>query len=58
VVASSFIDKQFFSNSIFKNINAIINKNIYYFNEKDEDIILQPSFDLWMGFYEILTKFN
>ena len=58
VVASSFIDKQFFSNSIFKNINAIINKNIYYFNEKDEDTILQPSFDLWMGFYEILTKFN
>ncbi|MCR4421482.1 MAG: ABC transporter substrate-binding protein [Exilispira sp.] len=57
IVASSFIDKQFFSNTLFKNINAVVNNNIYYFNEKDEDVILQPSFDLWIGFYEILKRF-
>lgn len=57
IVASSFIDKQFFSNTLFKNINAVANNNIYYFNEKDEDVILQPSFDLWIGFYEILKRF-
>ncbi|HPC38600.1 MAG TPA: ABC transporter substrate-binding protein [Exilispira sp.] len=58
IVASSFVDKEFFSNNLFKNLKAVINKNIYYFNEKDEDIILQPSFDLWKGFYDILIRFN
>ncbi|MFN3410529.1 MAG: ABC transporter substrate-binding protein [Exilispira sp.] len=58
IVASSFVDKQFFSKSIFKNLKAVENKNIYFFNQQDEDVVLQPSFDLWQGFYEILIKFN
>lgn len=57
IAASSYIDKNFFNNTIFNSIKAVKNKKIYFFSQKDEDIILAPSFDLWQGFYEILTKF-
>ncbi len=57
IAASSYIDKNFFNNTIFNSLKAVKNKKIYFFSQKDEDIILAPSFDLWQGFYEILTKF-
>ncbi len=58
IIASTFIDKNFFENPIFKNLKAKINNNIYFFDQSDEDKILQPSFDLWEGFYNIISKFR
>lgn len=58
IVASSLVDKNFFNDNIFKSLKAVVKKSYYFFNTQDEDVILQPSFDLWKGFWEILSKMN
>ncbi len=57
IVATADLDKNYFTNPIFKSLKAYKNKKIYFFSKEDENILLQPSFDLWKGIYELLLKF-
>lgn len=56
LVASSYIKKEIFNDNIFNSLKAKENGNIIFITPEIENMILQPSFDTFKGFYEIFSK--
>lgn len=56
LVASTYIKKDLFNDNIFTHLKAKKTGNIIFITPEIENMILQPSFDTFKGFFEIFSK--